>query len=95
MCESMSPGITVRPPASTVRVIGPESARTCAALPTATMRPSRTASACAVVAAASSVAIFALVTIRSADWACVAGGSSSSAAVAAAVSSVRSMVSRP
>jgi len=55
MCESISPGMTVRPARSIDRVAGPASARISAARPTATIRSPRTASASA--GAASNVTI--------------------------------------
>jgi hypothetical protein len=44
-CESMRPGITVRPPSSTTRVAGPERRRISAVVPTPRILPSRTATA--------------------------------------------------
>src|SRR5580765_6877290 len=55
MWESISPGITVRPCRSITRVPGPASARRSAERPTATIVPSRTASASCTDEARSSV----------------------------------------
>ena len=54
-CESIRPGMTVRPVRSIVRVRGPASFRMSAERPTAMMRPSRTASASCVEKLASTV----------------------------------------
>jgi hypothetical protein len=53
MCASLNPGVTSLPARSTTSVFGPASRRTSASVPTASTRPSRTASACAMVLALS------------------------------------------
>src|SRR5258708_37534728 len=57
MCESLSPGITLRPSASTTRVPGPARAAMSASSRTAVMRPADTASAAACGRAGSPVKI--------------------------------------
>ena len=56
-CESMSPGMTVRPPRSMTRVAGPASFRTSSDEPTRSDASIAIASACATVDRASSVTI--------------------------------------
>src|SRR6478609_2657140 len=68
MCESIKPGTTVRPSRSIMRVPAPANARTSAEVPTATILPSRMASASAVGMAASRVTIFPLSRTVSAFW---------------------------
>ena len=53
MCASLNPGVTSRPRRSTTSVARPTSRRTSASVPTASTRPSRTASACTMVLASS------------------------------------------
>src|SRR5258708_13736748 len=73
MCESLSPGITLRPSASTRRVPGPARAAMSASSRTAVMRPADTASAAACGRAGSPVKIRPFRRTRSADPA-VPGG---------------------
>ena len=65
MCESIRPGITVRPSRSITRVCGPASLRTSAVVPVAAMRPSRMASAWRTDACESTVRILPLMRIVS------------------------------
>src|SRR3972149_2760221 len=62
----MNPGVTVLPGRSRTRVPGPTSGSTSASVPTATMTPFRTATACATVSWRSTVMTLARRTTRSA-----------------------------
>src|SRR5262245_24858152 len=93
MCESIRPGMTVRPARSTTRVPLPASARISAERPTAMILPSRTASASATGAAASSVTILPLSRTVSASCACA--GKPSAAAARASIAAIAIFIADP